>query len=188
MSQQPPEWWARQRGPRFGCADVTIVSVASIAAFVIIIFVLLRPDSQRVVDVTNSGGPATVGVVRVTDTPNRAQPGTLAPTSASGGSQGQAAVTTAAVPATLAPTPFPPSPTPGVPTVTPAPAYRLTNLRDECRLRKEPSTQATVIQIFKSGVSFRVYPEQRYDGTNNWVKVEPDDGSGRIGWMWSVCV
>src|ERR1700694_6002899 len=69
MSQQPPEWWSRQRGPRLGCADVTIVSIASISAFVILIFVLFRPDFARVLDVTNRSGEITVSAVRATETP-----------------------------------------------------------------------------------------------------------------------
>src|SRR4051812_8576359 len=72
MSQQPPDWFRQPRGPRIGCADVTIVSIASIIAFVLLIFVVLRPDFARFIDITGSND-ITVGAVRATETPGLAQ-------------------------------------------------------------------------------------------------------------------
>lgn len=164
MSQQPPEWWSRQRGPRFGCADVTIVSIAAIAAFVILIFVLLRPDFARVIDVGNANN-ATVGAVRATETPTRP---TVTPTSTA---------------PTVAPTP----PAPTLAPTPPPPAFRKANTNQQCRLRQDPSTTAVVIQVFNTGVSFKIYTEQRVVDNQTWVRVEPDDNTNRSGWMWTTC-
>jgi hypothetical protein len=169
MSQQPPEWWSRQRGSRFGCADVTIVSIASIVAFLILIFVLLRPDFVRVLDVTGGSGNATVSVNRATETP---------------ASSGVTPVAT-----------FVPTPTttalPPAPTITPAPSItpRRASLKDSdgCRLRQDAGYDASVIQVFGKGTNFKIYSEQKVVGKDTWLKVEPDDNSNRVGWMLSDC-
>ena len=174
MSQQPPEWWSRQRGPRLGCADVTIVSIASIVAFVILIFVLLRPDFAKVVDVGGGGGNATVAAIRATETPGSASPIT-APA-------GTAA--TALPKPTNTPVPAPPTSTP-----VPQPTQRKASLKDSdgCRLRQDAGYDAIVIQLFGKGATFKIYNEQKIIGKDTWQKVEPDDGSNRVGWMLAAC-
>ncbi len=176
MSQQPPEWWSRQRGPRLGCADVTIVSIASITAFVILIFVLFRPDFARVLDVTNRNGEITVSAVRPTETP--------APSRVAG--VGAAAGVTDTTKAPVPPTPFPATATP-VP--EPTPTFRQAVTRDDCRLREDTSYEAVIIKTFKSGSPFKVYNEQRYDEKDKvtFLRVEPDDNSKVMGWMVSTC-
>jgi hypothetical protein len=163
MSQQPPDWWMRQRGPRFGCADVTIVSIASIAGFVVLLFLLLRPDAQRVLD--NANSVPTVNVVRPTETPIRLG---AAPTS----------------------TPAPTTAPPPTNTPQPTPSFRRANTKTECRLRQEPNFNATVVQIFRTNTVFRIYNEQRPDAERadeTWARVEPEDGTNRLGWMVLSC-
>lgn len=162
-SGQPPDWWARQRGPRFGCADVTIVSIASITAFVILIFILWRPDAQNVLDNPNAGS-ITISAVRATETPTRV---------------GQAPTATSAPTATLAPTATP----------APTPSFKRANVKSECRLRQEPSFDATVIQVFKPGTVFKIYSDQKPDPARGetWARVEPEDGTSRLGWMVLSC-
>lgn len=162
-SGQPPDWWARQRGPRFGCADVTIVSIASITAFVILLFILLRPDAQNVLDNPGAGN-ATVSAIRPTETPTKPP---LTPT------------------ATNAPTVA----NPPTATIAPTPSFRRANVKQECRLRQEPSFEATVIQVFKPGTVFKIYSDQKPDPTRGetWSRVEPEDGTNRLGWMVLSC-
>ncbi len=162
--QQPPEWWSKQQGPRFGCADVTIVAIASIAAFVILIFVLLRPDFARVVDVTGGSTKVTISAIRPTETasPARATSSLVAPTPT----------------ATAIPVP---------PTATPAPALRKANLLDSCRLRQDAGYEAQVIQVFNKGVAFKIYTESKVIGRDTWIKAEPDDGTSRQGWILASC-
>lgn len=206
MSQQPPDWFRQPRGPRIGCADVTIVSIASIIAFVLLIFVVLRPDFARFIDITGSND-ITVGAVRATETPGGAQtPGT--PSQGGGGvvattASGTTSVAGTVVAGTVTTRPTvtiiatPALPTPNAaptPTVPPTPAFRLVNLLDTCRLRQDPSYQAVIIQTFPKGAAFKVYDEQRIvrDGPSatdiNWQRVEPDDKSNRQGWMVVDCL
>jgi hypothetical protein len=195
MSQQPPEWFRQPRGPRIGCADVTIVSIASIAAFILLIFVVLRPGSIGFIDITGSD-KVTVGAVRATDTPGGGQ--TPFPTRAGGAvvTPSTPAPTVAISPVSIINTPAPPTATAVPPTATqpPTPAFRLVKLLDTCRLRQEPSYQAQVIQVFPKGAAFKVYEEQRKvvdtqgsGAETNWQKVEPDDKSNRQGWMVVEC-
>jgi hypothetical protein len=184
MSQQPPDWWSRQRGPRLGCADVTIVSIASIVAFVVLIFVLLRPDFAKVIDVGGGGGNVTVASARATETP-----GSSSTTTASGGSTAPAASTTVKA----ATTPLKPTntPVPAPPTITPVPqpTQRVASLKDSdgCRLRQDAGYDAIVIQLFGKGATFKLYNEQKIIGKDTWQKVEPNDGSNRVGWMLAAC-
>jgi hypothetical protein len=197
MSQQPPEWFRQPRGPRIGCADVTIVSIASIAAFILLIFVVLRPGSISFIDITGSNN-VTVGAVRATDTPGGLQ--TPFPTGAGGavgpsGTGGPTGTSVAAATVAIINTPVPPTATaaPPTPTVPPTPAFHLAKLLDTCRLRQEPSYQAQVIQVFPKGSSFKIYDEQQKvkdpstGAETNWQKVEPDDNSNRQGWMVVEC-
>lgn len=190
MSQPPPDWWERQRGPRFGCADVTIVSIASITAFVILIFVLLRPDFARVVDVPGGNGNSTVAASRATETPVLTR--TNSTSVAAVGSGGATPVPTTPAPAP----PVPPATTAPVAvssiapaTQTPTSTLRKASLKDQdgCRLRQDAGYDATVIQIFGRGSPFKIYNEQKILGKDTWLKVEPDDGTSRVGWMLSIC-
>ncbi len=209
MSQQPPDWFRQPRGPRIGCADVTIVSIASIIAFVILIFVVLRPDFARFIDITGSND-ITVGAVRATETPGGAQtPGTpstsgiggvvATKTTATGttsvtGTTARAATTSIKPTVTIIATPAVPTPTlAATPTVPPTPAFKVARLLDDCRLRQDPSYQAQIIQIFTKGSFFRIYDEKRtvkdtQSATDvNWQRVEPDDKTNRQGWMVTEC-
>ncbi len=206
MSQQPPDWFRQPRGPRIGCADVTIVSIASIIAFVILIFVVLRPDFARFVDITGSND-ITVGAVRATETPGGVQtPGTsgiggvvATKTATTGttnvtGTTAGAATTSIKPTVTIIATPSVPTPTlASTPTVPPTPAFKVVKLLDDCRLRQDPSYQAQIIQIFPKGSSFRIYDEkQTVKDTQSatdvtWQRVEPDDKTNRQGWMVIVC-
>ncbi len=188
MPQQPPDWWSRQRGPRVGCADVTIISIASIAAFIILIFVLLRPDFARVVDITGSGN-ITVGAARQTET--------IAPSTGLTSATSVPVTTRAVAVATVA-TPVPPTFTPVPPTLTPipptptpspipTPAFRQASIKTECRLRQDASFDARILQIFRAGQTFRVYSDQRASGGETWWRVEPEDSTNRLGWMVSSC-
>lgn len=208
MSQQPPEWFRPNRGSRIGCADVTIVSIASIIAFVLLIFVVLRPDFARFIDITGSNN-ITVGAVRATETPG-GPVGTPSPGSTSG-IGGVAGTTTApgttsaattgsttarpTVTVTVIATPAAPTPTfAPTPTVPPTPSFRSVKILDSCRLRQDPSYQAVVIQIFPKGTAFKVYDEKRTvrddaSGTDvNWQRVEADDNTNRQGWMVAECI
>jgi hypothetical protein len=214
MSQQPPDWFRQPRGPRIGCADVTIVSIASIVAFVLLIFVVLRPDFARFIDLTG-GNDITVGAVRATETPGgpalsitpgtagvsdttaagsgsgtsaagTTAPGTTGPAGTTGAVTTAVALTTAAAPTTptIAPTPTPP------PTVS----FKSVKLTDACRLRQNPSYQAPIIQIFPKGTAFKAYDQQQSvkdtstGVTETWQKVEPADNTNRQGWMVVECL
>ena len=196
MSQQPPEWFRPNRGSRIGCADVTIVSIASIIAFVLLIFVVLRPDFARFIDITGSNN-ITVGAVRATETPGGPAL-TPSPDGTSGISGGLvsttvpgttvAATTGPTVTATSIATPAIPTPTVApTPTVPPTPAFRTVKLLDTCRLRQDPSYNAAVIAVFQKGASFKVYDETRPGTDAAWQRVEPDDNSNRMGWMIVTC-
>ena len=179
MSQQPPEWWSRQRGPRIGCADVTIVSIASITAFVILIFVLFRPDFAKVVDVTNRNGESTVSAVRATETPSSPKLGGSAPVATT--PPAAAATTSVAAPPTVTP--------PAQAQAEPTPTFRRALTTDECRLRQDTSYKAVIIQVFKLGSPFKVYSEQRYDDEDKvlFYRVESDTDARLQGWMVSTC-
>lgn len=205
MSQQPPDWFRQPRGPRIGCADVTIVSIASIVAFVLLIFVVLRPDFARFIDLTG-GNDITVGAVRATDTPI---PFVSTTPAFSGGSSTPDSGTTAAAgtsaPNTTAPgstsaaqpaTPTVPAPTTVAPTPTPPPtlSFKSVKLTDACRLRQNPDYHAPIIQIFPKGTVFKAYDQQQSvkdsdtGVTSVWQKVEPADNTNRQGWMVVECL
>jgi hypothetical protein len=183
---------------------VTIVSIASIAAFVLLIFVVLRPDFARFIDLTG-GNDVTVGVVRATDTPvafvyttpplsddetTSAAGTTAAGTSATGTTAPGATV--AAPPAT----PTVPAPTTVPPTPTPPPTLSFTSVKltDACRLRQNPDYHAPIIQIFPKGTAFKAYDQQESvtdsdtGVTSVWQKVEPADNTNRQGWMVVECL
>jgi hypothetical protein len=204
MSQQPPDWFRQPRGPRIGCADVTIVSIASIVAFVLLIFVVLRPDFARFIDLTG-GNDVTVGVVRATDTPvafvyttpplsgdtTTSASGTTVPGTTVPGTTGPAA-TVAAPPAT----PTVPAPTTTAPTPTPPAtlSFISVKLTDACRLRQTPDYHAAIIQIFPKGTVFKAYDQQQSVKDSDtgvisvWQKVEPADNTNRQGWMVVECL
>lgn len=69
-NQQPPEWWLKQREPRFGCADVTIVAVVAIAAFVILILILSKADFAGVVEQLPINNAATATPVNSNSSPD----------------------------------------------------------------------------------------------------------------------
>ena len=214
MSQQPPDWFRQPRGPRIGCADVTIVSIASIAAFVLLIFVVLRPDFAHFIDLTG-GNDITVGAVRATDTPggpalsitpgtpdvsNTTAPGigsgTTAPRTTAPGTTAPAGTTVAATTALLVTTAV----VPDIPTIAPTPtppptvSFKSVKLTDACRLRQNPDYQAAIIQIFPKGTAFKAYDQQQSVKDANtgitsvWQKVEPDDNTNRQGWMVAECL
>ncbi|MBN9390205.1 MAG: hypothetical protein J0I20_19415 [Chloroflexi bacterium] len=205
MSQQPPDWFRQPRGPRIGCADVTIVSIASIAAFVLLIFVVLRPDFARFIDLTG-GNDITVGAVRATDTPVPfvSTTPTLSgneTTSAAGttGAAGTSAPGTTALATTVAAapaTPTVPAPTTAAPTPTPPAtlSFKSVTLTDACRLRQTPDYHAPIIQIFPKGTAFKAYDQQESvkdsdtGVTSVWQRVEPADNTNRQGWMVVECL
>jgi hypothetical protein len=194
MSQQPPDWFRQPRGPRIGCADVTIVSIASIVAFVLLIFVVLRPGSTSFIDITGSNN-ITVGAVRATETPGSAPTTGPVGTTRAAGAVLSPGTTTARPTVTVIATPVPPTSisAPATPTVPPTPSFRTVKLLDSCRLRQDATYQAQIIQIFPKGSTFKVFDEQRkvidpQSGTEvTWQRVEPDDKSNRQGWMVVEC-
>lgn len=95
-NQQPPEWWLKQREPRFGCADVTIVAVVAIAAFIILILILSKADFAGVVEQLPLG--------------NSSATATAVPTNISNASPDDTA--TALALQAITPKPLPVSPTP----------------------------------------------------------------------------
>lgn len=170
MSQQPPEWWSRRQGPRLGCADVTIVSIASITAFVVLLLILGRADFllERLpgtnVNPTVGAGKASEAEPTVFITPRPAS--TLAPTA----------------------TPVPPTATAtAVPTVTPT--IKRASVKQTCRLRSETSAQGTqnILKVVQPGTVVKQLGDQKLNEGVTWFSVEIDDGSGVRGWMQDVC-
>jgi hypothetical protein len=172
MSQQPPEWWSRRQGPRLGCADVTIVSIASITAFVVLVLVLGRSDFilERLPG-TNVNPTVGVGTTdaesNILVTPRPAATVTIAPTA----------------------TP-PPQPT-NTPTVAPTatPTVKRVNVKQSCRLRSETSAQGTqnILKVLPPNTVVRQLGEQKLNEGVTWFSVELDDGSGLKGWMQEAC-
>ncbi|MEI7553726.1 hypothetical protein [Candidatus Chlorohelix sp.] len=152
--------YLRHKGPTMGCADVTIISIASITAFVILIMVLSRADFSNLVEnfgrnsspIVNT--PATTTVSR----------------------------TTLAI---IAPSPTPvPKP---VSTATPTPALKKLALLTNCNLRPEPSTTKGTKGEYRPGIVFIILGNVAEAEGIRWINVELDDGSKNQGWMWDVC-
>jgi hypothetical protein len=80
-------------------------------------------------------------------------------------------------------------PAPLTSTPVPQPTQRKASLKDSdgCRLRQDAGYDAIVIQLFGKGATFKIYNEQKIIGKDTWQKVEPDDGSNRVGWMLAAC-
>ncbi len=161
MSQRrPPEYLRKQQGPTLGCADVTVVSIAAISAFVILILILSRADFASVFE--NFGRNTTPIAAAVAQT----SPVSRSPTP---------------LPATPTPTLAPPSPTPT------KPALKKAVLKQNCNLRPEPSVNRGTKGEFKAGAAFLLLGNQREAENIRWINVEVDDGSKNQGWMWDTC-
>lgn len=143
-----------------GCADVTVVSIAAITAFVILILILSRADFASVVE--NFGRNNT-------------------PVAAAQAQPSPAVKSPTPRPATPTPTAIPPTPTP----TTPTPKKVI--LKQNCNLRPEPSVNKGTKGEFKAGSPFLFLGNQREAENIRWINVEVDDGSKNQGWMWDTC-
>jgi hypothetical protein len=143
-----------------GCADVTIVAIAAITAFVILILILSRADFAAVFEnFGRNNTPIAAAVAQTSPVAKSATPRLATPT----------------------PTPPPPSPTP----TTPAPKKVV--LKQNCNLRPEPSVNKGTKGEFKAGAPFILLGNQREAENIRWINVEVDDGSKNQGWMWDTC-
>jgi len=172
MSQQPPEWWSRRQGPRLGCADVTIVSIASITAFVVLLLVLGRSDILLERLPGNNANP-TVSSSKNGD-----------PTEVSGAIVPRP---TAQPVATLPPSPAPTASPTAAPAATPTPAFKRANVRQSCRVRPDASTTQAALRILQPGTVVRQLGEVKRNEGVDWQSVELDDSSGLRGWMQQAC-
>ncbi len=160
MSQKrTPDYLRREKGPTIGCADVTIVSVAAITGFVILILILSRADFSNVVE--TFGRTSTPPVAAAQATPDR----------------------TATPRVVFTPTPLP-SPT-LAPTATPIPKKAV--LKTNCNLRPEPSVNRGTKGEFRPGITFVILSSPREAEGIRWINVQIDDGSKNQGWMWESC-
>lgn len=174
MSQQPPEWWSRRQGPRLGCADVTIVSIASITAFIVLLLILGRADFllERL---PGTNANPTVGAGKGVD----AEPTLIiTPRPAVTASPTLAATATAAPPTATATI---------LPTVTPT--IKRASVKQTCRLRSETSAQGTqnILKVVQPGTVVKQLGDQKLNEGVTWFSVEIDDGTGLRGWMQDVC-
>jgi hypothetical protein len=186
-SKQPPEWWLKQREPRFGCADVTIVAVAAIAAFIILILILSRADFASIVERVPLGNAATatanVGPTAAANNNNSSNPTTSnIPTTPAN----VVVVTTAVVPATLAPTD-----TPAAPTVHLSKAI-IKNGGCVLRTGTPPSNSAPSTPI-KAGWHVDVDGLETDAGGAHWKEVLINDqaagqSNGSKGWILDSCL
>jgi hypothetical protein len=187
-SKQPPEWWLKQREPRFGCADVTIVAVAAIAAFIILILILSRADFASIVERVPLGNAATatanVGqTAAVNNNNNPSNPTTSnIPTTPANA----VVVTTAPAPATLAPTD-----TPAFPTVHLSKAV-IKNSGCVLRTGTPPSNSAPAISI-KAGWHVDVDGLETDAGGSHWKEVIINDqaagqSNSSKGWIIDSCL
>ena len=65
-----PDLYKSKQGPTIGCADVTVVSVAAIASFAILILILSRADFSSVMENFGRSGAALVAPTAAVTTPN----------------------------------------------------------------------------------------------------------------------
>jgi hypothetical protein len=165
--------WTYNKKPRptIGCADVTIVSITAIAAFVILILILVRPDFAAIFERLPVGNTATTtpAAVRTTITPTvpTVQSALLAPTTA------------ALVPVA--------SPTAVVtPTATPPPLKRVKTI-ESCNLRPEPRVGSQSKGVMPIGTTFKLLGETRETREAKWQSVEQEDNPNNRGWMWEIC-
>jgi hypothetical protein len=166
MSQQPPEWWSRRQGPRLGCADVTIVSIASITAFIVLLLILGRSDFllERL-------------------------PGTnVNPTVGAGKNIGPEP--TLVVPRAVATATVTPAPT-ATPTVLPTatPSFKRVSVKQSCRLRSDTTSQnqQNIIKVLPVGTVVKQLGEEKLNEGVTWLSVEVDDGTNVRGWMQEGC-
>ncbi len=158
MSQRRvSDYIKKDKGPTLGCADVTIVSIAAITSFVILILILSRSDLSNLFENISRSTP--VGAIQ--PTPDRA-------------------ATVRAV-ATATPSPAPTS------TPAPTPIPKKAILKTSCNLRPEPSVNKGTKGEFKPGVTFIILGTFKENEGIRWVNVEVDDASKNQGWMWDSC-
>jgi hypothetical protein len=153
-----PDYLRREKGPTLGCADVTVVSIAAITSFIILILILSRGDFVQLFEnFTRNNTP--VIVAPLSSTPTRTpspRPTTLV---------------------ALTPTPPPPTPTP----------VKKAALKTSCNLRPEPTTRKGSKGEFRPGISFIILGNPTDAEGIRWINVELDDGSKNQGWMWETC-
>jgi hypothetical protein len=166
MSQQPPDWWSRRQGPRLGCADVTIVSIASITAFIVLILVLGKSDFllERL---PGANPNPTVGAGKSSD----AEPTVF--------------ITPRSIVNPTA-TPAPPTPT-ATAAPTPTPTFKRASVKQNCRLRPEATTTQKEIKVLPAGTVVKQLGDEKLNEGVNWLSVEVDDGSNLRGWMQEGC-
>jgi hypothetical protein len=166
MSQQPPEWWSRRQGPRLGCADVTIVSIASITAFIVLLLILGRSDFllERL---PGTNVNPTVGVGKNSE---------LVPT----------LVVPRAV-ATVTATPVPTATPTALPTATPS--FKRASVKQSCRLRSDTTSQnqQNIIKVLPVGAVVKQLGEEKLNEGVTWLSIEVDDGTNVRGWMQEGC-
>ncbi len=173
--QQPPEWWSRKQGPRLGCADVTIVSIAAIAAFVVLILVLGRSDVllERL-PIANVN--PTVGAAK------SVSPNEIIPTAR------PAVLPTATLAPAPSPTAAPPSPT-AAPPPSPTVSFKRASIKQTCRLRADATVQTdrNVLRFLQPNTAVKQLGDQKANDGVNWFYVEVDDGTGAKGWVQEIC-
>ena len=172
---QPPEWWIKQRGSRIGCADVTIVSIACIAAFVLLFLVIARADFVRSVDSLPFLKNATA--VSASATPNRVGQSSTRTALAQAGSSAYTDTTppVAGAATTAAPTAAPA-------TTEPTIVKRATVNANGLNLRRDPSLTADVIATLKQKTVVKLLGQNQVDENNDtWAKIETDEG--KQGWV-----
>ena len=147
MSQQPPEWWSRRQGSRLGCADVTIVSIASITAFIVLLLILGRSEFL-LEHLPGTNVNPTVGTGKISE----AEPTLVVP-------RAIATIPTATPVPTIAPTALP----------TATPALKRANLKQACRLRSEATTQnqQNIIKVLSIGTSVKQLGDRKSTRLNS---------------------
>jgi hypothetical protein len=162
----------KKQRPSIGCADVTIVAITAITAFVILILILIKPDFAGIfnnIPGINNSTPAPANV-RTTLTPN------TVPTV-----QAIAAPTNTPVVAAVA-TSAPAAP----PTATPVPFKRVKTI-ESCNLRPEPRVGSQSKGVIPIGTTFKLLGEIRETREAKWQSVEQEDNPNNKGWMWEIC-
>jgi len=189
---KPPDWWLKQREPRFGCADVTIVAVAAIAAFVILILILGRADFSTILERVPFGNAAT------------ATPGANRSGGITSDDTATAIVNAALTPISLATTRTPATNSPNrsttpaavVATNTPTIAVvsRTANIKTACSVHRgdKPSVGTP---SFQSIVGWRVELDGKEDNIDglHWYEIEVTDITAgqynqQKGWIVDNCV
>lgn len=192
MAKRPPEWWLKQREPRFGCADVTIVAIAAIAAFVILILILSRADFGTILERVPAFNGAATATANPNNNPNSGSNLSSTPLpDDTATALAVAAITPGPPPASATPIPLATATPNAAPTATPLPKAAV---KIVCLIRRgdKPSTSDPAVQA-KVGWKLDLDGSSNSSEGYHWLGIIVDDPAagqynGTKGWIVDNCL